>query len=1360
MLFRTRMIAIILCLVMVLGLLPMGILAAEEAELNAINFMDPACEGEFTVANQRSARIIPGAGLYLVSTTDAFEPCNGQVSTFNPSDVVSVPVEGDWTATVKVSFAQGGSQGYYEFFGFYAAQGDDYQNLAGIRGGDDAMQDFLRQNGTLTADTDGLVTSAGLKSSSAHWFRIAKSGDDYTCYWSTDGKDFAELFTYADTGIEADSLILDAYSGMATGYNYTIEYLYYGEDAESANSYFDQYRLDGVVDEVIASIPESLEVNALDYAALPLGPSGCKVSYSTEDTRLNGNKLYATRDEASEITLKVKISVGVASVVHEAKVTLAAKGSGKTESSDAVPAVNYIGFMSDVHTAVSGSNGLSGWLDSMASRYVLDYVCFGGDYAWNDSLDNLNQVRTLVDQKVRNGSILGGAVYTMGNHECYENQGSKDEDYGPDMIQCGEGARQEDYSVFCFGAKENVNEGYFFPEDVAALDAYLASVPNDLPVFVLAHYALHEANGNDNSRTPVNSLEVIEVLNKYPNAIYIWGHNHSMNDNRYGRPFVAGDELYYSKTDFRDIYFTSASNGGGRDGAGQNINGMVAKVETYADRRDITFTYNSFNGNTVGSSTTISIPRYAKTPDVCAHNYEDNVVRPNCTAGGYTVKVCSECGDSYVCDETKALEHTYESVVTDPTCTKVGYTTHTCTRCGYVLIDTEVAALGHDYADGLCNMCGAKEPPKSVSYVLADGIEAGKTYVIVSDDAYALNNQAINHAGQDTLGATAVTVEDGVIVSEVGVDMLWTVKAAEGASAPVDGREQYFLYDQDGAQLVRRSGSSGTAPLSVGEPGKPNYATWSAAARGGDKEYTFYCNSYQDSDYPFTLSGSEGGFNAPGTQRASWDPTTYGSSVKFYEQIEVSSAPADIDFTDPSYSAMFEIVNPSTAEIKAGTGLTLVATRPAFEDCNGQNSGNQATNPEDVVKVPVYGDWTATLQMDFSTAGAANGYYQFFGFYAAEGDDFRNLAGIRGGDGDLQDFLRRNGTLTCETQAVEPGFADNGTYYLRITKVGTTYTCARSTDGLVFTDLFSYADTGMEADSIVIDAYTGMTEGYSFTLKRLSFGNEAPKPHEHAYEAVITDPTCTEKGYTTYTCACGESYTADETEATGHKWDEGVVTKEPNETENGVKTFTCTVCGATKTEIILPLDNPECPGAIFSDMPAEDHWAHKGIDYCVANKLMNGTGEGKFNPGGTLTRAELVTILYRMEGSPEVTYKGTFQDVKEGQWYTNAIEWAAANKIVNGVGDGTNFAPTGVITREQIATILFRYDGSKKVDGSLAAYPDAGKVSSFAADAMIWAIENKIITGANVNGVTYINPQNSATREQIASIMMRYLEAK
>ncbi|MBE6932458.1 MAG: hypothetical protein E7464_03625 [Ruminococcaceae bacterium] len=185
----------------------------------------------------------------------------------------------------------------------------------------------------------------------------------------------------------------------------------------------------------------------------------------------------------------------------------------------------------------------------------------------------------------------------------------------------------------------------------------------------------------------------------------------------------------------------------------------------------------------------------------------------------------------------------------------------------------------------------------------------------------------------------------------------------------------------------------------------------------------------------------------------------------------------------------------------------------------------------------------------------------------------------------------------------------------------------------------------------------------------------------------------------------------------------------------------------------------DCPAALFIDIPGSDHWAHTGIDYCVESGLMNGISELRFDPAGQVSRAQLVTILYRAAGNPWVEVQGRFSDVPEDTWYARAVEWAAANNIVNGVGNG-KFAPDAAITREQIATILFRYDGGTKAEGSLDTYPDADKVSSFAVDAMLWAIEHKIITGASVGDVTWLNPLNSATREQIASIMMRYLNGK
>ena len=184
-----------------------------------------------------------------------------------------------------------------------------------------------------------------------------------------------------------------------------------------------------------------------------------------------------------------------------------------------------------------------------------------------------------------------------------------------------------------------------------------------------------------------------------------------------------------------------------------------------------------------------------------------------------------------------------------------------------------------------------------------------------------------------------------------------------------------------------------------------------------------------------------------------------------------------------------------------------------------------------------------------------------------------------------------------------------------------------------------------------------------------------------------------------------------------------------------------------------------CPSTNFTDVE-ENGWYHTGVDFMVKNGFMNGVADDAFDVDGNLTRAQLVTILYRIAGEPESTATNPFADVADGQWYTNAVIWAAENGIVKGVNT-TTFAPNDQITREQIATILFRYAKADKVEGKLAGFPDAGKVSDYAADAMAWAVEQGLINGiSESDGKTYLAPQETATRAQIAVILMRYLTAE
>ena len=263
--------------------------------------------------------------------------------------------------------------------------------------------------------------------------------------------------------------------------------------------------------------------------------------------------------------------------------------------------------------------------------------------------------------------------------------------------------------------------------------------------------------------------------------------------------------------------------------------------------------------------------------------------------------------------------------------------------------------------------------------------------------------------------------------------------------------------------------------------------------------------------------------------------------------------------------------------------------------------------------------------------------------------------------------------------------------------------------------------------------------------------------HEHNYNAVVTAPTCTEKGYTTHTCACGDSYVDTYVDALGHAWDNGKVTKQPTETETGTKTFTCTRCGETKTETI-PATGVMDVTKMFTDV--SHSWADDGIQYCVTHQLMSGIGNNLFGPKLTTTRAQIVQILYNLEGEPKVSGKTPFTDLTQ-DWYQDAVLWAYQTGVVAGTSS-TTFEPDLPVTREQIAVILMEYmTRVLKLErtwtpADLSIFPDAGSVSDWAKDAMADAVGLGLISGASNGGQTLLEPQGSATREQVATILMEF----
>ncbi len=311
-------------------------------------------------------------------------------------------------------------------------------------------------------------------------------------------------------------------------------------------------------------------------------------------------------------------------------------------------------------------------------------------------------------------------------------------------------------------------------------------------------------------------------------------------------------------------------------------------------------------------------------------------------------------------------------------------------------------------------------------------------------------------------------------------------------------------------------------------------------------------------------------------------------------------------------------------------------------------------------------------------------------------------------------------------------------------------------------------DAFLNCKSLTNVYFTGTEEAWNGIT--IDGGNDALKnanihynyvSHTHSYKDIVTAPTCTAKGYTTHTCACGDSYVDTYTDALGHAWDNGKVTKEPTETETGVKTFACTRCGETRTETIPATGSDVDVTQMFTDVTK--NWAYPGIQYCVTHGIMGGMGDGTFAPTGTTTRAQIVQILYNLEGTPAVSGTTPFTDLT-ANWYKPAILWAYQNNVVAGTSP-TTFDPERPVTREQIAVILTQYMfhvlkmERTWTPADLSTFPDGAQVSGWAKEAMQDAVALGLINGTKApDGKVYLDPQGSAARQQVATILMNFCQ--
>ena len=434
----------------------------------------------------------------------------------------------------------------------------------------------------------------------------------------------------------------------------------------------------------------------------------------------------------------------------------------------------------------------------------------------------------------------------------------------------------------------------------------------------------------------------------------------------------------------------------------------------------------------------------------------------------------------------------------------------------------------------------------------------------------------------------------------------------------------------------------------------------------------------------------------------------------------------------------------------------------AFGNCTSLTS---VTIPDSVTSI---GDWafshcTSLTSVTIPDSVTSINWYAFYNcksltdvYYAGSEAQWKAISISSTGNDDLL-----NANIHYNYVSHTHSYKDVVTAPTCTEKGYTTHTCACG-DSYVdtYVDALGHAWDNGKVTKEPTETETG-TKTFTCTRCGETKTETIPKlTHEHSYKAVVTAPTCTEKGYTTHTCSCGDSYVDTYVDALGHAWDSGTVTKQPTATETGVRTYTCTRCSATKTETI-PATGSVDVTQMFTDVTK--NWAYPGIQYCVTHGIMGGMGDGTFAPTGTTTRAQIVQILYNLEGTPAVSGTTPFTDLT-ANWYKPAILWAYQNNVVAGTSP-TTFDPDQPVTREQIAVILTQYMfhvlkmERTWTPADLSTFPDGAQVSSWAKEAMQDAVALGLINGTKASdGVVYLDPQGSAARQQVATILMNFCQ--
>ncbi len=709
----------------------------------------------------------------------------------------------------------------------------------------------------------------------------------------------------------------------------------------------------------------------------------------------------------------------------------------------------------------------------------------------------------------------------------------------------------------------------------------------------------------------------------------------------------------------------------------------------------------------------------------CEHVYSQTLFEPTCVEDGFTMYLCRLCGDCYQDEFVPALGHDLEMYpIYNGGCSYNYY--ETCTRCEYI---HDVSTDNHGYTYGACWFCDRQEPNAVYNPVEMplDGDQ-----VVLAYRGRALNT---------TFETVKVTMEEES-VSCPPKEAVWTIHKRE---------EGYVLRHKE-EEL--RIGYNGELEMSSIQEG----SLWSLVPTEEPGEYQFYC---QEED--LYLSETSKGWYASNQQ-------TFGEKLKIY-------AYCDHMLSEPA------VAQPATCFSEGVLQRTCVICRACYDEPIPKEPHSYKDNVCIWCAKPAAEDhiWSDAVKTTEATCTQGSKEYRTCTQCG------ENTVTILSEPTEHQRILLYAREASCKEVSVDYYGCPCGQLVYETNPGSTVHTYGPWTEVQAGPCAYSVLERscihcGAEHSEgwftpshtfgpWQVETYpTCEEDGFFYRQCRECRETENKSipfvGHLFVSEQIVKEPTCQESGENLLKCLYCEETELVAIPTIDHQWDQGVVTVEPTWLEKGELTFTCLLCGDTETQALDTIEKVPCDGGEdcwshpFADVPPVEDWAHEGIDFAVAMGLFNGISEDTFAPNRTMTRAMLVTVLWRYAGSPAAG-ENTFVDVENGLWYTHAITWAAEKEIVTGVGN-RRFNPDGDVTREQIATILYRFAEfmGDETEGTadLSTYPDGETVSSWAAEAMAWAVENELIKGILQKDEAYLTPKGPATRAQVATILMRYIE--